>query len=223
MRKRMLRKNRERGIIGHFSIVDDVGMSVVRILAKAHVRNHEKFQFCFANRFNRPLHHALFAEGTGAVRVVGFGKPKKYDSRNPEQLHFAALFHNLINGLLIDAGHGADFLADFRPRAHEHRIDKTRRSKTRLSNQATQRLAPPQTPRPMSGKTHTLFAPAFSCFAAPAKCFSSASITAAAVVSAETTKRRTPPSRKAFPVTGPTPPTPSLPSNAHICSPPPHS
>src|SRR5260370_6166346 len=195
-------------------------MTVVRIFAKAHVRNDKELQFCFANRFNRPLHHALFAEGTGAVRVLGFGQPKKYDSRNPQRLHFAALFHNLIDGLLIDTGHGADFLADLRPRAHEHRIDNTRRSKTRLSNQATQRLAPPQTPRPMSRKTHTLFTPAFSCFTVPAKCFSNASITAAAVVSAEITRRRPPASRKAFAVTGPTAAIASLSCSARNCSPP---
>src|SRR5260370_31779436 len=220
MRKRLLRKKRERGIIGHFSILDDAAMTVIRIFAKAHVRNHKKFQFCFANRFNRSLHHALFAEGTGAARVFGFGQPKKNDSRNPQRLHLTALFHNLIDGLLIDAGHGADFLADFRPRAHEHRIDKTRRRRTRLSNQATQCLAPPQTPRPMSRKTHTLFTPAFSCFATPAKCFSSASITAAAVVSAEITTRRPPASRKAFAVTGPTAAIASLSCSAPNCWPP---
>src|SRR6266849_1581279 len=177
---------------------------MVRVFAEANVRNDKKFQFCFANRFNGALDHTLGAEGTGAAWVLGFGQSEKNNAGNPERLHLAALLHNLIDRLLIDAGHGADFLAHLCARAHEHRIDEARGGKPRLSNKAAQRFVPPQTPRPMGGKTHALFAPACACFTVAAKCSSNASTTAAAVVSPADTMRRTPASRKAFAVTGPT-------------------
>src|SRR5260370_42370991 len=116
-----------------------------------------------------------------------------------------------MDRLLINAGHGAAFRANLCTRTHEHRIDEPRRGKARLSNQATQCFAPPQTPRTMGGKTHTLFAPAGACFTVPAKCSSKASTTAAAVVSAASTVRPTPASRNAFAVTGPTAVIASLP------------
>src|SRR5260370_31477282 len=70
----------------------------------------------------------------------------------------------------------------------------------------------------MGGKTHTFFAPAGACFTVPAKCFSNASTTAAAVVSAEITRRLTPASRNAFAVTGPTAVIASLSCRARNCS-----
>ncbi len=97
VRERLLSKNSERGIISHFAVLDDTAVAVIRVFAEAHVRNHKKFQFCFANCFNRALHHPFFAKGAGPSRVLGFGQTKKYDPRNPQRLHVAALFHNLID------------------------------------------------------------------------------------------------------------------------------
>src|SRR5712692_7758915 len=193
---------------------------MVRVFAEANVRNDKKFQFCFANRFNGALDHTLGAEGTGAAWVLGFGQSEKNNAGNPERLHLAALLHNLIDRLLIDAGHGADFLAHLCARAHEHRIDEARGGKPRLSNKAAQRFVPPQTPRPMGGKTHALFAPACACFTVAAKCSSNASTTAAAVVSPANTMRPTPASRNAFAVTGPTAVIASLSCRARNCPPP---
>src|SRR6266849_2181156 len=193
---------------------------MVRVFAEANVRNDKKFQFCFANRFNGALDHTLRAEGAGAAWVLGFGQSEKNDPGNPERLHLAALFQNLIDRLLIDAGHGAYFLAHLRARAHEHRVDEARGGKARLSNKSAKRFVPPQTPRPMSGKTHAIFAPACACFTIAAKCSSNASTTAAAVVSPANTMWRTPASRKAFAVTGPTAAIASLSCRAGNCSPP---
>src|SRR5712692_7412744 len=120
----------------------------------------------------------------------------------------------------MDARHGANFLADLGTWTHEHRIDETRRGKTRLSDKATQRFIPPQTPWPMGRKTHILFAPACSCFTVTAKCFSNASTTAGAVVSFANTVRWTPAARNALAVTGPTAVIASLSCRARNCSPP---
>src|SRR6266849_4141702 len=192
---------------------------MVRVFAEANVRNDKKFQFCFANRFNGALDHTLGAEGTGAAWVLGFGQSEKNNAGNSQRLHLAALLHNLIDRLLMDAGHGVDFQAHLYARAHEHRIDEARCSKARLSNKAAQRFVPPQTPRPLGRETHALFAPACACFTVAAKCSSNASTTAAAVMSPANTMRWTPASRKAFAVTGPTAAIASLSCREDNCSP----
>src|SRR5260370_9958699 len=204
VRERLLGKNRHGGVICHFTVLDDAAVPMVGVFAEAHVRYDKKFQICLANRFNGALHYAIGTERTGTTCVLGFRQSEKNDPEDPKRPHLTALLHNLIDGLLMDAWHRADFLADLGTRAHEHRVNEARCAQARLSNQAAKRLAPPQTPRPMGGKTHTFFAPAGACFTVPAKCFSSASTTAAAVVSAEITRRLTPASRTAFAVTGQT-------------------
>src|SRR4029077_9034124 len=218
VRERLLGKNRHGGIVGHFAVLDYAAMAMISVFAQTHVRNDKKFQFRFANRFNGALDHSLGAERTGTARILGFGQPEKDYSGNPERLHLAALFHNLIHRLLINAGHGADFLANLCARTHEHRIDETRLGKARLSNKATQRFAPPQTPRTVGGKAHTLFAPACACFTVPAKYSSNASMTAAPVVSSANTTRDTPAWLSAFAVTGPTAVIASLSCRARNCS-----
>src|SRR5207249_3709774 len=145
------------------------------------------------------------------------GQAKKNDAGNPQRLHLAALLHNLIDRLLMDARHRADFLANLRAWTDKHRINQSRRAEPRLSNEAAQRFAPPQAPRPLSWETHSLFAPVDACFTVPAKCSSSASMTDAAVVSVEITSRRTPASRNAFAVTGPTAVIASLSCRARNC------
>src|SRR5436190_1809884 len=218
--ERLLSKNRHRGIIGHFAVLDNTTMTMVRVFAEADVGNDKKFQLCSANRFNGELDYALGAEGAGAAWVLGFGQSKKNDPGNPERLNLAAFLHNLIDRLLVNAGHGADFLANLGTRTHEQRIDETRRSKARLANKVTQRGAPPQTPRSMGGEAHALFVPAGARFTVPAKCFSNASTTAAAVVSPANTVRPTPAWRNTFAVTGPTAVMASLSCRARNCSPP---
>ena len=52
------------------------------------------------------------------------GRPKRMTAGNAEGFDFAAFFDELIDGLLSDAGHGADVLADVCAGADEHRVDQ---------------------------------------------------------------------------------------------------
>src|SRR5947207_2483272 len=176
---------------------------MVGVLAEANVGDHQQIQVGFANSLDRTLHHALRTQRACGARVFCFWKPKEDHRRNPKRLDFPALFDNLIRRLLVNPRHRADFLAHILPGTHKHRVDQASRTQARFADHAAKRFGAAQTPGPMRGKAHACFAPAGAAFAA-AKCFSKASTTATAVVSAATTTRSTPASRKAFAVTGPT-------------------
>src|SRR5204862_7051494 len=124
----------------------------------------QNFSVYLANRFNRTLHHATCAEGASAACGLGFGQAKQNAAGKPQRLHLAAPLHNLSDRLLMDARHRADFLANLRAWTDKHRINQSRRAEPRLSNEAAQRFAPPQAPRPLSWETHSLFAPVDACF-----------------------------------------------------------
>src|SRR5207245_1192862 len=213
-----LGKNGHRGVVGHFAVLNDAAVTMVRVFAETNIRNHKEFQFCCPNRFNGALYHAMSAEGTRAARIFRFRQSKENNAGNPQPLHLPAFFHDLISGLLMNARHGADFLPHLRPRTYKHRIDEPGRREACLTRQATQGFGPSQSPRTMGGETHRCFAPAGACFTIPAKCSSSASMTDAAVVSLATTMRRTPASRRALAVTGPTAVIASLSCSTRNCS-----
>src|SRR5260370_7448287 len=104
------------------------------LMDEGHVGYDKKFKTCLANRLNGALDHAMGAELARATGVLGFRQSEKNDPGDSERLHLTALLHNLIDRLLMDAWHGADFLALVCTRTHEHRIDEAGRGKPRLSN-----------------------------------------------------------------------------------------
>jgi len=58
----LLRKNRKRGIICHFAVLDDPAVAMIRVFTEAHIGNHKKLYVRFANRFDRALNHPLRAQ-----------------------------------------------------------------------------------------------------------------------------------------------------------------
>jgi hypothetical protein len=86
------------------------------------------------------------------------GQTKKNYGGNSQVCDFAAFFDDLIDRLLVDAGHGADFGANVFTWASEHWINKSGRSETRLANQSSQRLGAAKASRPVYGKRHACLA-----------------------------------------------------------------
>ena len=113
-------------------------------------------------------------------------------------LYFAAFFDDLIDGLLSDAGHGADFLADVCARADKHRIDQPRGGEAGFADEIAKGFGAAQAAGAMGGETHPCLAPAMGCaWRWPRNAHSSASMTASVVVSAAITMRWIPYSRSA--------------------------
>ena len=59
-----------------------------------------------------------------AGRVFVLRKAEKNYAGDAEAFYLASFFEEFIHRLLIDAGHGADFLADICAGADEHGIDE---------------------------------------------------------------------------------------------------
>ena len=72
----------------------------------------------------------------------------------PQPLHLPAFFHDLIDGLLINARHGTDFLANLAARADKHRINESGSAEASFAHEGTQDFAATQTPGTLGGKCH---------------------------------------------------------------------
>src|SRR5256885_17267826 len=117
MREGLLGENRERRVVSDFAVFDYTAMAVVGIFAKTDVGDDEKIELGFFDAFDGALYNAGCGERTRAGGVFCFGQAEQNYGRNTERGNFAALFHDLIDGLLINAGHGTDFLANLAARA----------------------------------------------------------------------------------------------------------
>ncbi len=92
--------------------------------------------------------------GAGAGGVFGFGEAEENDAGDAELFDFAAFFEELIDGLLRDAGHGADGLADFGAGADEHRVDEAGRRDARFANEIAESFRAAQAARAMGREAH---------------------------------------------------------------------
>src|SRR5262249_247720 len=158
--KRLLREDFERRIVGDFVIFADAALAVISVFAKTNVGDHQQIELGAANRFDRPLHHAVLCERAGPTRVFRLRQPEKNDPGNPQALHFPAVLDNAIGGLLEDSGHRGDFFLNRRAGTNEKRVDEAFRAEAHFANQIAQQFAFAEAARPLHWKTHRAGAPA---------------------------------------------------------------
>ena len=146
--------NFERGIVGHFAIFDHAAMPMAGVLAEANVGDDDQIEFGLANGFDGALHDAGGRRGFRAGFVLVFRDAKEDHSGNAEPFDFAALLHQLVRRLLIDAGHGADLHAHALAGANEHGVDIAAGGEARFARQAAHRFGAAQTSRTLRWKCH---------------------------------------------------------------------
>src|SRR5262249_33525905 len=129
---------------------------------QAHVGEDQESEVGFTNRRDGALYNAVSGERAAAPCVFCLRQAEENDAGKTELLDFAALFDDLIGRLLVDAGHGADFLADSTAGAHKHGVDQAGGTQSRLAHQAAQRLAAAKTARAFAEGSHGL-APRIFC------------------------------------------------------------
>ena len=87
-------------------------MAVVRVLAHAHVGDHQQFRHCGFNRLDGLLDNAGVGISVLAEGVFFFRDPEEDDRRDTQLIDLFGLGHNMLDRLLIDAGHGDDLFFD---------------------------------------------------------------------------------------------------------------
>ena len=159
-------------------------MPVVRVLAQAHVRNHQQIQFRFLDPFDRPLHHAIFRQRTRSPRIFASPAIRTESPRISPAIPLPGILPQ-SDPPTVGRLPGIELIsfAHFRSGANEHRINKSRRVQPMFPHQIPQLLCAPQTPRPMQWKTHSGFAPAGNFVRSPENIPSKPQCTASTVVS----------------------------------------
>src|SRR5271165_7458614 len=201
--KCLFRQNLQGGVIRYFSVLNHTAMTVVGIFAQADVCNDQQLELRLANPLNGCLHHAVGWEGTSTAWILFFWQPEQNDAGDAKRFHLLALFHQLVDGLLVNPRHGADFLMHLCSRAYEEGVNEPSGAEAGLSHESAQSLRTAQTPGTIARKTHSGFTPAGKPCCGFRKYSASAPRVAATVVSRDTMIRLTPASRSALSVTGP--------------------
>ena len=89
------------------------------------------------------LHDAIFRPCAAALLVLDCGKPKEQKPGQAELRRLFHFFHRLVDGEVVDPGHGADFPPDAFARADEERVDQCSRLEMNFADQRTHRFGAP--------------------------------------------------------------------------------
>ena len=156
MRQCLLAQNLQRRVVQHFSVLDHPAMPVIRVLAQAHIRNHQQVQFRFlespqwpaAPHRLSPVNSPPADPSSPAIQTESLPEiPSDSTSRHSSTIWSADCWYT--------PGIEPIFIPHFRARANKHRINKSRRAQPVFPHQPAQFLRAPQTPRPVQWKAHS--------------------------------------------------------------------
>ena len=121
------------------SAMHDAAMSVLHILAQAHVRDdQQRRQFLFQQPHGL-LDDSIFGERARSLGVLFIRDAEQQDRRDAERMDARGLAQQFIRRKLEDARHGIDGLAQFAPGAGEKRQDQMLHAQARFADQFPQR------------------------------------------------------------------------------------
>ncbi len=89
-----------------------------------------------------------------AISSLVSGRPNRITPPMPSALHFGALLHQLVDGQLVIARHGADFAPHAFAGADEQRQDELRRMEMGFAHQAAHGFGGAQAAQAYGGKGH---------------------------------------------------------------------
>jgi hypothetical protein len=100
------------------------------------------------------LHDAVLGVGARGGLVLRLRNTEENDGGNTQAVNLPALFNQLVDREVEDAGHGGDFLAHAFARHHEQRVDQALHAQAGLAHEPPQRFRLPQPPQPCLGEGH---------------------------------------------------------------------
>src|SRR4029077_14259622 len=209
VRERLLRKQFQRRIVGHFAIFDQAAMAVIGIFAKADVRDDHQIEFGPPDRLDGALHDARRRISLRSALIFMFGNAKKDYAGDPEPFDFAAFLDQLVRRLQVDPRHGTDLHARAFARPNEHGINEAAGREAGLARHAAQGFGAAQASRSLRWKCHASLLLRGRCsraglISSGAKWRSNAETSEAAAASSASIATGKPALRIAFAVTGPT-------------------
>ncbi len=72
----------------------------------------QQFFGCRLKGAQRLLHDAILRPGSAGLLVLDGGKPEEQQPGQAEARRLFHFFHRLVDGQVVDPGHGADFAPD---------------------------------------------------------------------------------------------------------------
>ena len=136
MGKRFLGKQFKRGVVLDRAVLDHAAMAVAGILAEADVGDDRQVRHLVLDGLDRVLHNALVGVALAADLILMLGNAEEDDRGNAEALHFLAVLHQIVDGLLVVAGHGADLFFHALAVGHEQGVNEIIGRKLRLPHHA---------------------------------------------------------------------------------------
>src|SRR5215216_6493525 len=170
-------------------LLHDPAVTVARVLAQAHVRDHDEIRYRVLYGAGRELDDPLRIICPARRLVLLIGDAEEQHARYAELVGSLCLGDGVVYGELEDAGHGGDRVSHVLPDGHEDGIDKVARRERGLAHQAAQSGRTACPPQPLNREWHP-YSPLFA--GSAAKRSTTASINPGIVYSLASTSTRMP-------------------------------
>ena len=123
-------------VVVDIAILDHAAVAVIGVLTHADVGDYQQFGNFGLNRLDGLLNDAGVGIGVLAEGVFFFWNTEEKDRRDTELIDLFSLGHDMLDRLLIDAGHGDDLFFDVFAKSREHRVDHIFRAQKSLTDHA---------------------------------------------------------------------------------------
>src|SRR6185437_10817344 len=140
VRQRLTREQLERGVVVHRAVAQHAAVTVIGVLAHAHVRDRDELGKLALEGAHGFLHRAALVPRRGADRVLGIGNAEEQHAADLRSGRAFGIAEHFVYRSLRHAGHGLHGLADTVAGADEERQDELAGLEPRFAHEAAQRL-----------------------------------------------------------------------------------
>ena len=133
---------------------DDTALSMIGVLAEAHVGDDGQIRQRLFERTHRALHDAIGRVPARTHGVLVLRNPKQNHRWNAEVVDLATLLDQAVDRQLRDPGHGPDRLTYTRAGHDEERQDQPVHGRARLRYETAHGRSTTKAPRPVHGEAH---------------------------------------------------------------------
>ena len=139
-------------IVVDFTVANHAAVTVIGVLAQAHVADHEQSGNRTLHDPNRLLDDPLLVVRLRSRRVLRGGNTEQHDAAQLQRLRALGVLHQLVHREPGDARHRIDRAPHAFTVHDEERPDELRRYNVRLLHQTAQRGRAPQPAHPADGE-----------------------------------------------------------------------
>ena len=140
VRQRLAREELERLVVVHLSVDEYTAVPMIRVLAHAHVGDHDELRELALERAHGLLHGPFVVPRARAHRILLLGNAEQQHAAHPKLGRGGRVAHHLVDRRLRHPGHRRHGLAHAVAGSNEQRQDELRRSQQRLANERAQGL-----------------------------------------------------------------------------------